>query len=285
MNAVIRESVDACFPGFSATFRRLRDSVWFRKLRIVETNLGLKFFAGPGLVAAVESSSEIPVLKRLCSNADAYVDVGAHLGLYTCIAAQSGKPVIAIEPHPLNIKLLCRNVRLNRLESVEIFPVALTDQAGVVTLYGGQQGGSLHKGWSGIRSNYETLTPANTIDNILAGRFENQRLVIKVDCEGNELSILNGGTRTLSREPRPVWMMEVGLTENFAGIVNPDFRAIFELMWSHGYLASPMNALGRVVDSDDVIRWLEQRATDHGDINYLFYPLGWPIQEHVNGST
>ena len=139
------------------------------------------------------------------------MDVGAHLGLYSCIAARMRKYVIAVEPHPLNLQLLYRNFQRNGLDrNFEIHAAALSDRQRIADLFGGQQGGSLLEGWSGIQSNYETIVFVNTLDRLLEGRFLDQRLVIKVDVEGNENSLLLGASETLDREPAPVWMVEIG---------------------------------------------------------------------------
>jgi hypothetical protein len=53
--------------------------------------------------------------------------------------------------------------------------------------------------------------------------------VIKVDVEGNENSLLLGASETLDRKPAPAWMIEIGLTENFADSINPHYIEIFEI--------------------------------------------------------
>ena len=94
--------------------------------------------------------------------------------------------------------------------------------------------------------------------------------MIKVDVEGNEHSLLLGAFDTLDRKPAPAWMVEIGLTENFAGSTNPNYFEIFETFWSRGYRASPLARPDQVIDKADLERWVMDRKTDHGDINYGF---------------
>jgi FkbM family methyltransferase len=271
MKTEIKYLVDRHFSSAARHYRKLRDWRWFARLKEVQTGLGLTLIAEPGLADAIPGYNEIPTLQELLADRDVFVDVGAHLGLYSCIAAKMGKYVVAIEPHPLNLQLLSRNFRRNELDrNFEIHAAALSDRQQVAELFGGQQGGSLLEGWSGIKSNYETTVFVNTLDRLLEGRFPDQRLVIKVDVEGNENSLLLGASETLDRKPAPAWMMEIGLTENFAGSINPHYIDIFEIFWSRGYRANPLALPGQIVSRADLERWVKDRKTDHGDINYRF---------------
>jgi FkbM family methyltransferase len=270
MQAGLKTFVDHRLPAAARVYRRLRDQLWYWRLVEVPVIDGLTLIAEPGLAAAVGEYNEVPSLKAVLGPRDVYVDVGAHLGLYSCIAARMGKTVVSVEPHPLNVKLLRENVRRNGLTSIEVVPAAISDALGTAVLLGGQQGGSLIRGWGGIGANYGTTVPTETLDHLLGGRFEGRRLVIKVDVEGNELAVLRGAAATLARHPAPVWMMEIGLTENFGGATNPHFLEIFETFWSNGYAGRPLNRPDQPVTPRDVTRWIEQRRTDHGDINYAF---------------
>ena len=76
-----------------------------------------------------------------------------------------------------------------------------------------------------------------------------------------------GAEKTLQR-PNVSWLIEHGLTENFDGI-NPNFRALFEIFWNHGYTAYTLNP-SREVTGADVNRWLAQEKRDFGGIDFLF---------------
>lgn len=267
---MFKSLVDNRFPPVARLYRRVRDQLWFNSLKVIDTPFGMRLTAEPGLAAAIPTYNEIPALQRHLAECDLFVDVGAHIGLYSCFAASLGKPVVAVEPHPLNVEVLCRNIEMNSLKTVEVYSMALSDQQGVGRLFGGQQGGSLLEGWSGIESNYATLTPINTLDNLIADRYPNRPILIKVDVEGNELNLLMGAQRTLNRSPKPIWTVEIGLTENFGGGINPHYREIFNTFWDAGYQGRPLNMPDRVLTKEDIDSWIEKRKTDHGDINYIF---------------
>lgn len=147
---------------------------------------------------------------------------------------------------------------------------ALSERQQIGSLFGGQQGGSLLETWAGNQSNYETIIYVNTLDRLLEGRFPGRRLVIKVDVEGNEHSLLCGALDTLDREPAPAWMVEIGVTENFAGSINPHYFDVFEMFLSRGYRGNPLARPEQVISRTDLERWVRDRQTDHGDINYRF---------------
>jgi len=100
-----------------------------------------------------------------------------------------------------------------------------------------------------------------------------KRLLIKVDAEGSEMPILRGAQTLLANDPPPAWILEIGLTENFVGQLNPDFRRIFEVFWTFGYRATCVEAMGRPVFESDVDAWIAERNRGFWNMNYLFEKL------------
>src|SRR3954468_21693079 len=97
----LKQLVDRRLPSVARSYRRFRDERWFAGLREVRTGLGLELIAEPSLANAIPTYNEIPTLESLLGERDVFVDVGAHLGLYSLIAAKMGRYVVAVEPHPL----------------------------------------------------------------------------------------------------------------------------------------------------------------------------------------
>ena len=58
------------------------------------------------------------MFEQLAQRAAAVIDIGAHTGVYTLVAAcgRNRPTVVAIEPHPGNAARLRHNVALNRAE-------------------------------------------------------------------------------------------------------------------------------------------------------------------------
>ena len=80
------------------------------------------------------------------------VDVGAHIGRYTLMAAANDARVIAIEPDPSNFRLLERNVKLNGRSNVVLLSQAMTARPGTLLL---SPAPPWNTGISSVRSNNE----------------------------------------------------------------------------------------------------------------------------------
>ena len=120
------------------------------------------------------------------------VDVGAHIGSFSIMAARSAYKVLAFEPEPNNYRMLKKNMELNHLENMSIFEVAVSDISGYQDIYT-YQGGS-----SADYSLYK-----REITNIKTGRIRTISVediirredlpridFLKLDCEGAEHDIL-----------------------------------------------------------------------------------------------
>jgi FkbM family methyltransferase len=214
--------------------------------------------------------AESAVLHHLLRDAPVFVDVGANVGFFVCLARQAGCHVVAVEPSADNLRLLYANIAANGWTDVEVFPLGVGSAPGIVSLYGGGTAASLLTRWAGTSPVVRQTIAVSTLDTVVGDRFASQSLVIKVDVEGSESAVLEGAVRLLNRSPRPAWVVEVCLTENFVTGVNPNFARVFDLFASAGYQARPVDALDRVVRQEDVARWVRTGTRDFGYVSYLF---------------
>jgi len=66
------------------------------------------------------------------------IDVGAHIGFFAIKASRFvGKKglVVALEPHPINYRLLTYNIKLNKATNVVPFKVAAGSYSGIAKMY------------------------------------------------------------------------------------------------------------------------------------------------------
>jgi FkbM family methyltransferase len=56
-------------------------------------------------------------------NSDVFIDRGANIGLYTCLAQSLGKRTVSFEPQPINLEFLFTNLTNNGWHHAEIIPI------------------------------------------------------------------------------------------------------------------------------------------------------------------
>jgi FkbM family methyltransferase len=230
---------------------------------------------------------ETRIFVKLLDLTDVFVDIGANLGYYCCFALQRHKAVVAFEPQSQNLRCLYQNLASNGwFDKVEIFPVALSSAPGMLELFGASgPSASLVRDWAGYSSRFKQTVPVNTLDNVLAGRFAGKRLLVKIDVEGAEFQVLQGAVATVSRMPRPMWLIEVCFDEYHPSGVNPDYLGIFTLFWDNGYECYGADGHCTPIAPADVRRWLETGVRDVKTFNYVFVDKAIGLPEFLNRSA
>lgn len=141
---------------------------------------------------------------RTLSPGDTFVDVGAHLGWFSLLAAARGARVLAFEMQAGLAPLVQENVELNGFEErVSVIPCGLGSECGLVPYR--RRSLSAAKGVSTEEDEDVLLAPCLTLDVALAGI---RPALIKIDVEGFEGHVLEGGAETLARH-RPPLVLEL----------------------------------------------------------------------------
>lgn len=142
--------------------------------------------------------AESCLVSRLLQPGDVFVDVGAHIGWFTTIAARrvgSLGQVIACEPYPENAAALQLNLALNGMQNVLVVESALSDRPGTLRLRkGSDSGGVTALEWS---TGDEVDVPTTTLDEMTAEIMAIK--LLKIDVEGWESHVLRGAAGTLKR--------------------------------------------------------------------------------------
>ena len=145
----------------------------------------------------------------------AVLDVGAHIGFYTLLAArQVGDAgcVVAFEPSPRERRRLRWNLAINRCRNVRVEPFALGEYNGQTDFFVvlGQETGcnSMHP--PAVDDPVRCVTvPVVTLDHYLSQSRIRVVDFLKLDAEGAELAVLKGARGLLTTQPRPVLMCEL----------------------------------------------------------------------------
>jgi FkbM family methyltransferase len=195
---------------------------------------------------------ETALTERCLREADVFINVGANIGYYCLHALKLGRKTVAFEPNDLNVLHLLHNVHLNGWEEgFELFPLAMSDQTGILKIYGGGTGASLLSGWAGSQAFHSTLCPVARMDDVLGHRFAGKRCFILVDIEGAELAMLRGAQQLLNQNPRPIWLVEI-CKRGHNNALNPNFEPTFELFWAAGYSAWVAAKIPRRLEKQDL---------------------------------
>jgi FkbM family methyltransferase len=159
---------------------------------------------------------EVELLKQLLKPGDVFLDVGANVGVFTLLAAKrlSEGRVHAFEPSPFHLEKLAANLRLNAFENIEVHPVGLSDSAGISTLFFPPSEDGLTN--TGMASQFrhsalvawEEQVRCVVLDEYVRDAKIKKIDVMKIDVEGAELKVLEGGKSCIA-EHRPYVVMEV----------------------------------------------------------------------------
>jgi FkbM family methyltransferase len=267
--AVARPIVDR-FPRVAATYRSVRDQLDDMDEPTM-TPWGFTLAGNEGMAIGTFERAETELVRNVVAELDLLVNVGANIGYYCCHALSLGKPIIAFEPVPRNVRYLCKNLIANGWSDAEVYPIALTDKVGVLKIYGGGTGASLLEGWAGTPRGYATLAPSSTMDIMLASRLKGKKALIVADVEGAEQLLLDGATSLLANDPKPVWMVEIMVEDHQpAGVHrNPHLLTTFQTFFRSGYQAFSIGDCLRRVTAGD-LEAVSTGARSLSSHNFLF---------------
>lgn len=258
------------YPRIASLYRDFRDQLGFMKAP-AQTPWGFRMGGNDAMSNGRFEPVETALVRQILLQVDVFVNVGANIGYYCCHALSMGKPVVAFEPMQRNVRHLLRNIRCNGWSDAEVYPVALSNGVDIIDIFGGDTGASVIKGWANISDSYVTLVPTSTMDILLGDRLRGKRALILVDIEGAEKLMLEGASRMLRNEPRPIWIIEIVTRDHQPqGVgINPNLVATFEMFFDLGYQAFQVDDAMRPVTLDDVRRAADG-THDLGAHNFLF---------------
>lgn len=197
---------------------------WFLQTKIGVTFLVAQLDSGPWIrvsgVSGFEWAAFFKLSKELKSrdlvlgflkSGMTFFDIGANIGYFTLTASPrvGNGAVHAFEPTPVLAERIRLNTKLNGFHNITVCEAAVSHFDGEMQLHICQddsEGNSLvlfESDWPSISVNtiqldsYIEKHPIESID------------LIKIDCEGAELFVLQGASRLLARNDSPVIMVEI----------------------------------------------------------------------------
>jgi FkbM family methyltransferase len=141
-------------------------------------------------------------------------DIGAHFGLFSLAVLHYGgsKAIsIAVDPSPMATRFIRTQAELNRVsDRLHTVQAAVSDQVGWQPMVAV---GILSSGYYVPASKDHTAgeltsTPTTTLDQLVQD-FDLWPTHVKIDVEGDELAVINGGSEILSQDRAPLLFVEL----------------------------------------------------------------------------
>ena len=169
---------------------------------------------------------------------DIFVDIGANIGLFSLIASRAvgntGK-VICFEPSPTTFVRLDENVKLNNLNNISHKNIGLSEKIDELVFFISKTG---YDAWNSFAPREDILedsilVPVSTLDIELNEVDKTKIKLIKIDVEGWEKFVIQGG-RDLFVNYNPIVMVEF-TEENTFNAGYPVYE-IYDMMKDFGYV-------------------------------------------------
>lgn len=181
----------------------------------------------------------LKMIKKLITNGDYVVDIGAHEGsfsLFMALIVGKDGMVFSIEPNKENIYFLKRNIQYNDANIQVIEKAASNEKKESDFIFDNGYGawGSLsdytyYNSW--FKTKRTMKVQVDTLDNIFKD-FDKRIKFLKVDTEGNELNVFLGAKEFLL-EHRPIVCFEVNML--FWSYIDCSVDNLFKLFADYGY--------------------------------------------------
>jgi FkbM family methyltransferase len=223
---------------------------------LVQTLFGVKFYVPardqlmtPQLVVYRQWEAQLSrLMLHLAPAGSVFVDVGANFGYFTCLLAASmgqmpGSRVIAVEPNPHMLRLLAMNIRVNwSMAPVRVVPAALADEPGTRALLVPRDSAgnaalqaadpAAPADAPPVPDTAEAVeVPVMRLDDVL--RDEARVDLLKVDVEGFETAVFQGGAETLRRPGLKIVFEWAQTQMTAAGYRPPD---LLDLLRAQGFV-------------------------------------------------
>ena len=256
-----------------------------KKIILIETDL---FFGGKMKIALPAStdiyltrgkshSSEIRLAKFMIQHiheGNHFLDIGAHYGYFTRLATELIGPIgltYSFEPTSVSYKILSENC--NQIKNISIFQKAVSNQKGNLVFY---EFPNLHseynsfditqfkdENWFQHSKPIAVNIEATTIDDILVNtKFEPN--FIKIDVEGGELKVIEGGKNYLMSHA-PILMMEYLAPDRN----NQPHSQALQLLLSMNYQPHIIQNNGELHLTNDIDNYLSDSKLESDNIVFV----------------
>ena len=148
-------------------------------------------------------------LYKNAARGGSFLEVGANIGTDTIVAAEFFQRCYCFEPLPAHVELLRKNMELNHITNVQLFPMAVSDRAGTARFFVNTRS----TGSSSLYPNDRDMdqseeVQAVTLDAAMPLEIRDVTFM-HIDTEGHDIKVLQGARQFIGRQgQRPLVRME-----------------------------------------------------------------------------
>src|SRR5258705_10864630 len=171
----------------------------------------------------------------LAAGAEVVFDVGAHVGMWSLLAARRNPAarIHAFEPSAAAVDRLCGHVTLNGAGRVVVNPVAVRAENADRAFFAATGNTGASSFYLRSHDQIETRVPVVTLDSYVERERIERVDLIKVDVEGAEMLVFKGASRLLASDAAPIVFLELNDALCAASqVTTPDVK---HLLIDHGY--------------------------------------------------
>ena len=191
----------------------------------------------PSILGGYFESLELDYFARAAAGSKIVLDVGANVGLYSCVAGTNVAPegvVYSFEPIDENVTYFQKNLLNNSLRNVEIFQLAMGDGEGELEIFVSSESIATHSAASSHSGGASTVrVPMTSIDAFVESAGIVKVDLLKIDVEGYDGYVLRGGVKTIEHH-RPTIFVEYDPTAlRECGFGPDDFAELLFANYQH----------------------------------------------------
>ena len=208
-----------------------------------EFNIALDLLNRPITNCHYESSLIEWCVDQLVQSDKNFVDIGAHIGTWSWVAAKKAKHTYSFECNPHVYNCLCANIGLKGLShKTTTYNTALSDKNELSTYYFRSDDGG-GNGLVRLNENDDKLNKLTVTTKKLDDYDISNIGFMKIDVEGAELNVLKGATKTLMESDYPKFIFECWSEDQVEknGYPKNLKQDLFEYINSLEYRLQPIN--------------------------------------------
>ncbi len=151
-----------------------------------------------------DDHKELKFLEKICECKDIFLfDCGSNFGFYSLYVASKKKEnkIIAFEASPITFNEFEENIKLNKFNSIQAMNLAISNKdKSKLSFYESEKNWESSLDHSNFNKKSELTIYSTTLDKASENEnLANYAVVIKLDVEGHEMSVIEGGLELIKK--------------------------------------------------------------------------------------